>query len=109
MSKYSGYMGKVMMMDLTTGEVEEYPWTDRDRELYIGGKAMGSKIMFDTFHGTEDPLGPKNIIVITTGPLTGVGAPCSNRFNISTLSPQSGLTTSSNCGGNRGYWPPGRG
>ncbi len=104
MSKYSGYMGKVMMMDLTTGEVEEYPWTDRDRELYIGGKAMGSKIMFDTFHGTEDPLGPKNIIVITTGPLTGVGAPCSNRFNISTLSPQSGLTTSSNCGGNFGYY-----
>ena len=104
MSKYSGYMGKVMMMDLTTGDVEEYPWSDRDRELYIGGKAMGSKIMFDTFHGTEDPLGPKNIFVITTGPLTGTGAPCSNRFNISTLSPQSGLTTSSNCGGNFGYY-----
>ena len=104
MSKYSGYMGKVMMMDRTTGEVEEYPWTDRDRELYIGGKAMGSKIMFDTFHGTEEPLGPKNIIVITTGPLTGTGAPCSNRFNISTLSPQTGLTTSSNCGGNFGYY-----
>ena len=43
MSKYSGYMGKVMMMDLTTGEVEEYPWTDRDRELYIGGKADSMK------------------------------------------------------------------
>ena len=43
MSKYSGYMGKVMMMDLTTGDVEEYPWSDRDRELYIGGKASNMK------------------------------------------------------------------
>lgn len=104
MSKYSGYMGKVISLDLGTQTTEEYPWSDRERELYIGGKAMASKIMFDNFEGTEDPLGPENIIVISTGPLTGTGAPCSNRFNISTLSPQTGITTSSNCGGNFGYY-----
>lgn len=104
MSKYSGYMGKVIFLDLNTMETKEYPWSDRERELYIGGKAMASKIMFDNFKGDEDPLGPENIIVISTGPLTGTGAPCSNRFNISTLSPQTGITTSSNCGGNFGYY-----
>ena len=96
MSKYSGYMGKVIMLDLNTQTTEEYPWSDRDRELYIGGKGMASKIMYDNFTGNEDPLGPENIIVVSTGPLTGTGAPCSNRFNISTLSPQTGITTSSN-------------
>ena len=36
MSKYSGYMGKVMMMDLSTGEVEEYPWSaDGDRSSLL--------------------------------------------------------------------------
>ena len=104
MSKYSGYMGKVIMLDLSTRKTEEYPWSDKERRLYIGGKAMASKIMFDNFTGSENPLGPENIIVITTGPLTGTGAPCSNRFNISTLSPQTGITTSSNCGGNFGYY-----
>ena len=27
-SKYAGYMGRVMMVDLTTETVTEYPWTD---------------------------------------------------------------------------------
>ena len=104
MTNYCGYMGKVIRLDLGTMEVSEYPWTDRDRELYLGGKAMASKIMFDNFTGEEKPLGPENIIVISTGPLTGTGAPSSSRFNISTLSPQTGITTSSNCGGNFGHY-----
>ena len=32
------------------------------------------------------------------------GAPSSSRFNISTLSPHTGLLASSNCGGNFGYY-----
>lgn len=104
MTKYSGYMGKVMMIDLSKSLVTEYPWSDRDRELYIGGKAMASKIMYDNFTGEETAFSEDNIIVITTGPLTGTGAPCSNRMNISTLSPLTGITTSSNCGGNFGHY-----
>lgn len=104
MTKYSGYMGKVMMIDLSKSLVTEYPWSDRDRELYIGGKAMASKIMYDNFTGEETAFSEDNIIVVSTGPLTGTGAPCSNRMNISTLSPLTGITTSSNCGGNFGHY-----
>jgi len=99
-----GYMGLVLEYDLTTNQSIEYKWSDEDREKYIGGKTMASKIMFDYFKGTEKPLEEDNIIVITTGPLTGTGAPSSSRFNISTLSPLTGLTTSSNCGGRFGYY-----
>ena len=38
-SKYAGYMGKVMMVDLTSETVTEYPWSDEQRELYLGGKS----------------------------------------------------------------------
>ena len=31
-SKYAGYMGKVMLVDLSTETVTEYPWSDKDRE-----------------------------------------------------------------------------
>jgi len=99
-----GYMGMVMDVNLTNQQVREYPWTDEDRKKFIGGKTMATKIMYDYFTGKEDPLGEENIIVITTGPLTGTGAPSSSRFNISTLSPQTGITTSSNCGGRFGYY-----
>jgi len=104
MSRYAGYMGKVALLDLSSRTVSDYPWSDTERRLYLGGKAMASKIMFDNFTGKETPLGEENMIVITTGPLTGTGAPSSNRFNLSTLSPQTGITTSSNCGGNFGYY-----
>ena len=89
-TKYGGYMGRVAEVDLTTQTVTEYPWTDRDRELFIGGKIMGAKILFDRFTGSEKPFSEENLIVITTGPLTGTGAPSSGRFNLSTLSPQEG-------------------
>ena len=104
MTKYAGYMGKVLMVDLSKSLVTEYPWSDEDRELYIGAKAMASKIMFDNFTGKETAFSEDNLIIVSTGPLTGTGAPCSNRFNISTLSPLTGITTSSNCGGNFGYY-----
>ena len=104
MTTYSGYMGRVVMLDLGTKEISDYPWTDEDREKYIGGKGMASKILYDNLTGKETPFSEENLIVITTGPLTGSGAPCSNRFNISTLSPLTGITTSSNCGGNFGFY-----
>lgn len=100
---YCGYMGKVALVDMTTQTITDYPWTDRERELFIGGKIMAAKILCDQLTGKEEPYSEENLLVITTGPLTGTGAPISSRFNISTLSPQTGFITSSNCGGSFGY------
>ena len=102
-SKYGGFMGKIMEVDLTAQKVREYPWTDRDRELFIGGKILAARILEQNLTGKEKALSDENIIVISTGPLTGTGAPSSSRFNISTLSPQTGILASSNCGGTFGY------
>ena len=99
-----GYMGKVALVDLTTGAVSEYPWTDEQRMLFIGGKIMAAKILCDNLTGAEQAFSEKNLIVVTTGPLTGTGAPSSGRFNLSTISPQTGYITSSNCGGSFGYY-----
>ncbi len=104
MTEYAGYMGKLLLIDLDEGSEREYPWTDKDRELYIGGKAMASKIMYDNFTGREEPFSPENMIIIATGPVTGTFAPSSNRFDISSLSPLTGITASSNCGGDFGFY-----
>ena len=102
-SKYAGYMGKVMLVDLTTETVTEYPWTDEQRELYLGGKIMAARILCDHLTGKETAYSEENWVVISTGPLTGTGAPSSARFNLSALSPQTGLLASSNCGGSFGF------
>ena len=97
-------MDRVAKFDLSTGTLEDYPWSDEDKELYIGGKIMASKILFDNLTGKEEAFSEENIIVISTGPLTGTGTPSSCRFNISTISPQTGIVASSNCGGNFGLY-----
>ena len=102
-SKYAGYMGKVMLVDLTSETVSEYPWTDQQRELYLGGKIMAARILCDHLTGKETAFSEENWVVISTGPLTGTGAPSSARFNISALSPQTGILASSNCGGSFGF------
>ena len=103
-TNYGGYMGKVMLIDLSTGQIQEYPWSDRERRLFLGGKTMAAKILGDCLSPDVTPLSEENMLVISTGPFTGSGAPSSSRFNISTLSPLTGILTSSNCGGNFGYY-----
>lgn len=103
-SKYGGYMGKVLRVDLTSRTTSLYPWSDEERELYLGGKIMAAKILYDNLGPEVEPLAPENWLIVTTGPLTGSGAPCTSRFNISTVSPLTGLLASSNCGGDFGLF-----
>lgn len=103
-SKYGGYMGKILLFDLSSGKAEEYPWTDEDRELYIGGKIAAAKILYDHLSGREEAFSEENWLVFSTGPMTGTGAPSSSRFDVSGLSPLTGILASSNCGGSFGIY-----
>ncbi len=99
-TSFGAYTGKVLKIDLTKKTSEEYPLYDKDRELFLGGKTLAARIIFDYIDKPIDPLGEDNILVITSGPLTGTGCPSSSRFNVSTISPLTNILTSSNCGGN---------
>lgn len=102
MSKYNGYMGKVLFIDLTKKTFEEFPWSDEDRKRTLGGKVMAGDILYHHIRPGMTAWDEDNWLVITTGPLTGCGVPSSSRFNISTISPLTGVLTSSNSGGDFG-------
>lgn len=97
-----GYAGKIAKINLSSGTVEDYPITNKDLNMYLGGKSLAAKIIYDAFERKVEAFSDENIIVITTSALTGSTSPCSSRFNISTISPLTGLLISSNCGGNFG-------
>ena len=65
-TKYCGYCGKVLKVNLTDRSVSEYPFSDKDRERYLGGKIMAAKIIADHIKGKIDPLSEENVIVVTT-------------------------------------------
>ena len=95
-------MGNVLLIDLKDNSTSLYPWSDDERESYIGGKIMAAKIISDNVKASVNAFDDENIIVVSTGPLTGTNAPASSRFNISSVSPLTGLLVSSNCGGRFG-------
>ncbi len=101
-SRFKGYMGNMLEIDLTEGVVRETDVTDKEREMFIGGKGLAAKILFDRVKPGIDPLSPENMLIFNTGPLTGSNAPCSSRFNCTTKNVLTGGIASSNCGGNFG-------
>lgn len=101
-TNYGAYTGKIIKIDLSKKEVSDYPFTDKEYKLFLGGKILAAKIIYDNIKSKIDPFSPQNIVVVSTGPLNATGAPSSSRFNISSISPLTGFYTSSNCGGNFG-------
>ncbi len=96
----NGITGKILRVNLSTKKIDYYPIELSDYKLYLGGKSLAAKIIYDSLESKTDAYDEENMIVVTSGVLTGSTAPCSSRFNISTISPLTGLLTSSNCGGN---------
>lgn len=101
-TNFGGYMGRILLIDLTKETSTEYPWTDEKRKETLGGKILANRILLDHLTGEEEPFSEENWIIVSTGPLTGTGAPASVRFEITALSPKTGKVVSSNCGGSFG-------
>ena len=95
-----GYMGKLLFVNLATGEIrEETP----DESLYrdfIGGYGVGARILYSRQKGGVDPLGPENTLGFLTGPLTGTPSTFAGRYTVVAKSPLTGGWGDSNGGGN---------
>ena len=94
-----GPTNKILEVDLSARKATVYIVPQELRKMYLGGKGLGLKLIYDRMPAGVDPLGPDNIIAIMPGVLLGTGAPCSGRFHAVTKSPLTGIMTSSSCGG----------
>ncbi|MDZ7700206.1 MAG: aldehyde ferredoxin oxidoreductase N-terminal domain-containing protein [Deltaproteobacteria bacterium] len=95
----TGTSNRVLEVDLTRKEVHLVHVSDEDRRMYLGGKGLGLKLLYDRLIPGVDPLGEKNYLAFMMGVLMGTGAPCSGRFSGLTKSPLTGIMAVSSCGG----------
>ena len=96
----NGYMGKILNVDLTSGNVEEEPLDDQLCRDYLGGYGTGAKLLYERIPAGADPWGPDNILGLLTGPLTGTSAVIGSRFVALAKSPlTAGGWGDANCGG----------
>jgi len=70
-----GYAGKFLDVDLSKEKVKDTVIDDETLEAYFGGRGLGTKILWDRIGkkwSKVDALGPENIFMALTGPMTGI-------------------------------------
>jgi len=82
-----GWIGKILDVDLSTGAI-----SDRDTmayaNKYVGGRAMASRLAWESIARGTAAYAPENCIIIVTGPLSGTLAPTTGRTVMSGVSPR---------------------
>jgi aldehyde:ferredoxin oxidoreductase len=101
MSQWFGWVGKILDIDLTNRKVYVYPLDRTLAKSFIGGRGINGKMLFGLIRPNTDPLGPENVMIFGTGPLGGTPG-ATGRFNVTFLSPATGLLGDSNSGGHWG-------
>ena len=94
-----GYMGKMLFVDLTRGELKDEVLDDKLCRQFIGGYGIGARLLYSRQKAGVDPLGPENIFGILTGPLTGTPVPSGCRYTAVAKSPITGGWGDANSGG----------
>ena len=97
----SGYMGKLLVVDLTQGELKDEPLDPNIAHDYVGGAGYAARYLYDELGPDTEPLGPDNTLMFMTGPLVGTRAPSCGRHEVCAISPLTGIWGESNSGG---FW-----
>jgi aldehyde:ferredoxin oxidoreductase len=78
-----GWAGTILRVNLSTREITRE--STEKYTKYIGGMGIGYRVMWDEVPQGTHPFAEENRIVFAVGPLTGTGAMCSGRTNITSL------------------------
>jgi aldehyde:ferredoxin oxidoreductase len=96
-------MGKILWIDLTRRKT----WVEEPGEAfyrkYIGTYGTGGKILYDYVEPWVDAFDPLNLLIFSTGPVTGTITQTAGRHTMIGKSPLSGYFGDASCGG---FWGP---
>ena len=97
-----GYRGRILHVDLTTGQLRVEKPDERFYRMYLGGSAMGTYYLLQHTPPLSDPLGPENTLSLMVGVVTGAPISGQSRVCATAKSPVTGLIGDSQSGG---FWP----
>ena len=99
---FFGFIGKILRVDLSEGKISEEEIGEDLARRYIGGVGIATKYLYDEVPKGADPLGPENLLIFMTGPLTGTASASASRYSAVTKSPLTGIWGQGNSGGSFG-------
>jgi len=94
-----GHVGKVCLIDLTTGNITEEQLDEKTCRHFIGGEGLGAKFLLERQGARLDALGGENTLGFVAGLLAGCGISSAARTTVVTKSPLTGTFGDANVGG----------
>ena len=94
-----GYNGKILHVNLTTGEIITEEPEEAFYRKYMGGSAMALYYLLKEMPGGVDPLGPENVLVLALSVVTGTAISGQSRITAAAKSPLTGAIGDSQGGG----------
>jgi aldehyde:ferredoxin oxidoreductase len=88
-------MGKILHVDLTSGEFQTQELDLDAAQAYLGGLGMNAWLMERAYAPGTDPLSPQNPIILGAGPLVATGTPGAAKIIATTRFPLNGTISES--------------
>lgn len=93
------YNLKMLRVNLTDRTIKKEDLDEKLAKKFLGGRGLGTKILYDEGVATVEPLSPENKLIFINGPLTGANVPTGGRYMVVTKAPLNNMIASSNSGG----------
>ncbi len=93
------YQGRVLRVDLTSLTATTEPLNMDWAELYLGGKGLLLRYMWEYVPPGVDPWSPDNPVFLVTGPFAGTNVSTASRLVVGAKSPTTGILDDSYVGG----------
>jgi aldehyde:ferredoxin oxidoreductase len=97
-----GFMGQLLRVNLSTGEITIESINDQWARKYLGGAGLATRYLYAELPAGIDPLDAENLLIFMTGPLTGTASASASRYSVVAKSPQTGIWGQANSGGSFG-------
>ena len=98
-----GYWGKLLRINLTEQRYTVEDIAQETFQKFIGGAALGAKILLEETVPQVDPLSPDNKLIFAVGPLQGISFPGNGKWSVITKSP---ITKTFLDSAGTGHWAP---
>ena len=95
----TGYNGKILRVNLTSGAISEETPAEIVYRTYMGGSALSSYFLLKEQKPGVDPLGPENKLIFMSSVISGAPLPGLTRYTVAARSPLTGAFGEAEAGG----------
>jgi aldehyde:ferredoxin oxidoreductase len=85
-----GWNGRILRINLSRGKFSTQEFDATFATNFLGGRGFAAKILWDETKPGIDAFSPENLLIMATGPLTGLPLPSSGKIVVAAKSPLTG-------------------